>query len=67
MIHQLRKKLQAHTFRFDFSLRQISESLSYCYGHLLHGDVIKWKISPRYWPFVRGIHRSPVRASDAEF
>ena len=25
-----------------------------------HGDVIKWKYLPRYWPFVRGIHRSPV-------
>ena len=23
-------------------------------------DVIKWKPFPRYWPFVRGIHRSPV-------
>ena len=22
--------------------------------------VIKWKHFPRYWPFVRGIHRSPV-------
>ena len=27
---------------------------------LLHDDVIKWKHFPRYWPFVRGIHRSPV-------
>ena len=25
-----------------------------------HDDVIKWKHSPCYWPFVRGIHRSPV-------
>ena len=25
-----------------------------------HDDVIKWKHSLRYWPFVRGIHRSPV-------
>ena len=24
-----------------------------------HDDVIKWRYSPRYWPFVRGIHRSP--------
>ena len=23
-------------------------------------DVIKWKHFPGYWPFVRGIHRSPV-------
>ena len=25
-----------------------------------HDDVIKWKHFPHYWPFVRGIHRSPV-------
>ena len=25
-----------------------------------HDGVIKWKHFPRYWPFVRGIHRSPV-------
>ena len=25
-----------------------------------HDDVIKWKHFPRYWPFVRGFHRSPV-------
>ena len=24
-----------------------------------HDDVIKWKHFPRYWPFVRGIHRWP--------
>ena len=24
----------------------------------VHDDVIKWKYIPRYWPFVRGIHRS---------
>ena len=27
-----------------------------------HDDVIKWKYFPRYWPFVRGIHRSPVKS-----
>ena len=26
----------------------------------LHDDVIEWKHFPRYWPIVRGIHRSPV-------
>ena len=25
-------------------------------------DVIKWKHFPLYWPFVRGIHRSPVNS-----
>ena len=27
-----------------------------------HDDVIKWKHFPRYWPFVRGIHRSTVNS-----
>ena len=29
---------------------------------LTHDDVIKWKHFPRHWPFVRGIHRSPVNS-----
>ena len=28
----------------------------------VHDDVIKWKHFPRYWPFVRGIRRSPVNS-----
>ena len=27
-----------------------------------HDGVIKWKRFPRYWTFVRGIHRSPVNS-----
>ena len=27
-----------------------------------HNNVIKWKHFPRYWPFVRGIYRSPVNS-----
>ena len=38
---------------------------------ILHDEIIKWKHFPYYWPFVRGIHQSPVnsltKASDAEF
>ena len=35
----------------------------YCTGgYHFHDDVIKWKHFPRYWPFVRGIHRSPVNS-----
>ena len=26
----------------------------------LYDDVIKWTHFPHYWPFVRGVHRSPV-------
>ena len=29
---------------------------------IIHDDVSKWKHFPRYWPFVRGIHRSPVNS-----
>ena len=28
----------------------------------IHDDVINWKHFPRYWPFLRGIHRSPVNS-----
>ena len=31
-----------------------------CHG--IHDNVIKWRHFPRYWPFVRGIHRSPVNS-----
>ena len=27
-----------------------------------HDEIIKWKHFPRYWPFVRRIHRSPVNS-----
>ena len=49
-----------------------------CHGKLptllyfvtVHDDAIKWKHFPRYWPFVREIHRSPMnspqKASDLE-
>ena len=37
---------------------------------IYHDDVIQWNHFPRYWPFVRGIHRLPVnyltKTSDAE-
>ena len=38
--------------------------LRHCVVHnyLVHDDVIKWKHFPRNWPFVRGIHRSPVNS-----
>ena len=31
-------------------------------GVAIHDDVIKWKHFPCYWPFVPGIHRSPVNS-----
>ena len=36
-------------------------SYSWSRGLLNHDDVIKWNYFPRYYPFVRGIHRSPAK------
>ena len=40
----------------------ISEHSQQIPGIISHDDVIKWKHFPRNWPFVRGIHRSPVNS-----
>ena len=37
------------------------------YRGAAHDDVIKWKHFPRYWPFVRGIHRSTVNSLTQSF
>ena len=34
----------------------------YAAVHDFYDDVIKWKLFPRYWPFMRGIHRSSVNS-----
>ena len=39
-----------------------SVSISGYHYNVIHDDAIKWKHFPRYWPFVRGIHRSPVNS-----
>ena len=31
-------------------------------GLQIHDDVIKWKHYPHHWPFVQGIHQSPVNS-----
>ena len=36
--------------------------ISHMWNWQKHDDVIKWKHFPRYWPFVRGIHRWPVNS-----
>ena len=38
----------------------ISKWLAFWEFLYFHDDVNKWKHFPRYWPFVWGIHRSPV-------
>ena len=51
----------------QFTLRATKQSHT-CVGSVLwpndclHEDVMKWRPFPRYWPFVRGIHRSPVNS-----
>ena len=41
--------------KFRYSNRQMA-------FHWRHDDVVKMKHFPRYWPFVRGIHQSPVNS-----
>ena len=42
---------------------QQRSSIMLSWDPFYHDDVIKWKHFPRNWPFVRGIHRSPVNSS----
>ena len=50
VFHQLSTWFPFYCVRFSLRIYQY------------HDDVIKWKYFPRYWPFVRGIHRSPVNS-----
>ena len=51
------------SFRF-VSLQTCPNTSLFFNFDYLHDDVIKWKHLPRYWPFVREIHRSrPVTRS----
>ena len=45
------------------SFESFNQQLPNGYKYFQHrDDVIKWKHFPRHWPFVRGIHRSPVNS-----
>ena len=46
-----------------FYWHSLSENAEVLPDGAIHDDVIKWKYFPRYWPFVRGIHRSPVNST----
>ena len=46
----------------QFSSQYTSASDSARLKGSVHDVVIKWKHFPRYWPFVRGIHRPPVNS-----
>ena len=58
---------------FSYSLKHILQGSTqftfhggpptpYIYIFCFQDDVMKWKYAPRYWPFVRGIHRSLVNS-----
>ena len=49
--------LQARMGLCDFSLRSLR-----LVWKIFHDDVIKWKHFPRYWPFMRWVHLSPVNS-----
>ena len=51
-----------HGFLLYYVLLWCIMSLSWTYTWWRHDDVIKRKHFPRYWPFMRGIHRSPVNS-----
>ena len=44
------------------SWHRISSVSSQISIDLTHNDVIRWNYFPRYWPFVRRIHQSPVNS-----
>ena len=54
------KEMEKENFRKLSSYWAVVIS-DYCVVRL-HDDVIKWKHFPRHWPFVWGIHRSPVNS-----
>ena len=49
-----------HTLPEDYWAQSLYTSCNIFLG--FHGDVTKWKHFPRYWPFVRGIHRSSLNS-----
>ena len=73
-IYHSQKVYSAHWFDVEMSLlmafsvakppwRVLIISVQHVNAYLeIHDDVIKGKLFPRYWPFVRGIHRSPVNS-----
>ena len=41
-------------------VKYVHSTIMHCF--VVHGNVIKWRHFSHYWPFVRGIHRSPVNS-----
>ena len=57
------KAIAWHRIHLDIYYNRAQKELIH-WGRVMHihDDVIKWKHFPHYWPFVRGIHRSPVNS-----
>ena len=51
------------TLDFHFKIPWCVTGVIWFYISYFQDDVIQWKYVSRYWPFVRGIHRSPVNSS----
>ena len=48
--------LTSNLFQYSYSHESVKSKIC------MHDGVIKWNHFPRYWPFVREIHRSPVNS-----
>ena len=46
----------------DYTITEATLSRDATHWLRLNYDVSKWKHSPRRWPFVRGIHQSPMNS-----
>ena len=53
------KQMSSYT---DSKLNANHERMASYVWRICHYDVIKWTHFPRYWPFVRGIHLSPMNS-----
>ena len=68
LVHNaIKRSFAARWEKYCFYLRAVSclewqFHNRHIYIESFHDDIIKWKHFPRYWPFVRGIHRSPVNS-----
>ena len=52
-----------HTYTvYCFSKTHSGIYMSFYPSWMDHDDIIKWKHFPRYWPFVRGVHRLLVNS-----
>ena len=61
VIDDMKNDIVCHKMRYDMNI-VIYDKRYIMIWYMKHDDVIKWKHFPRYWPFVCGIHWSPVNS-----